>query len=267
MIPRRHKTEKKILPKLKDKFRLVIMNDETYEEVGSYRLSPLNLYLLLCTLIVLGFLLALSVVAYTPFKRLLPGFGWSPDHPDYLKVTTHVQNLESQVLAQQLYIDNFKKWLTGEATKDKTWEYKGDDPTKDFLNQSQNGLRNLINVYLTPPVKGEIIAEFVPLKKHYGVDILTTKNTKVLAPLDGKIIKAYYNIITGNTLMIQHSDGIVTQYQYNSALLKRVGDEVKAGDGIAIVGQSGTKSDGSNLHFELWKEGEPLDPLNYINFK
>ena len=71
---------------------------------------------------------------------------------------------------------------------------------------------------------------------------------------------------TGNTIAIQHRDNVITFYKHNSALLKKVGNMVKAGEAIAIIGNTGDHSTGPHLHFELWHKGIPVDPMDFINF-
>jgi len=106
----------------------------------------------------------------------------------------------------------------------------------------------------------------MPEKKHNGVDILAPANTAVKSVLDGYVIISAWNIDTGNTIGVQHADNVVSFYKHNSALLKEEGNFVKAGEALAIIGNSGTLSDGPHLHFELWIDGNPVNPENFIKF-
>ncbi|MBK8491772.1 MAG: M23 family metallopeptidase [Saprospirales bacterium] len=124
----------------------------------------------------------------------------------------------------------------------------------------------LEQLYFTPPLTGEISAGFMLDKKHFGVDILAPRNTPVKAVMDGWVIASDWTLETGNTIGIQHDNNLISFYKHNSALLKEIGSYVKAGEAVAIIGNSGTLSDGPHLHFELWHKGVPVDPDQYINF-
>jgi murein DD-endopeptidase MepM/ murein hydrolase activator NlpD len=65
---------------------------------------------------------------------------------------------------------------------------------------------------------------------------------------------------------VQHPNNVVTFYKHNSILLKKEGSRVKAGEALAIIGNSGERTTGPHLHFELWYNGRAVDPSDYINF-
>jgi len=125
----------------------------------------------------------------------------------------------------------------------------------------------LEQLFFIPPITGRMSEGFMPDKKHYGVDILAPKNTPIKAVMDGYVITSDWTLETGNTIGIQHANGIVTFYKHNSALLKKTGSLVKAGEAVAIIGNTGTLSDGPHLHFELWHKGKPINPIDFINFE
>jgi murein DD-endopeptidase MepM/ murein hydrolase activator NlpD len=120
--------------------------------------------------------------------------------------------------------------------------------------------------YLLTPLLGPISAQFDPNKKHFGVDILGAKNAAIKAVMDGYVISSDWTLESGNTIAIQHANNIVSFYKHNSSLLKKAGSFVQAGEAIAIIGNSGTLSDGPHLHFELWYNGHPVNPTEFINF-
>ncbi|MEL6844618.1 MAG: M23 family metallopeptidase, partial [Bacteroidota bacterium] len=126
--------------------------------------------------------------------------------------------------------------------------------------------RPIEQMYFMSPVQGEISAGYMPDKKHFGVDVLAPKNTAIKAAMDGFVITSDWTLETGNTLGIQHANNVITFYKHNSVLLKKVGDYVKSGEAIAIIGNTGTLTDGPHLHFELWHKGKPIDPLDYVGF-
>jgi len=116
------------------------------------------------------------------------------------------------------------------------------------------------------PLNGIITAKFAPLEKHYGIDIVAPHNDAVKSVLDGTVIMAAWTLETGYVIVIQHAGNLISVYKHNAVLLKQEGDFVKAGEPIAIAGNSGEISTGPHLHFELWYNGNPVNPTNYINF-
>lgn len=281
--------------KLKNTYRLVVMNNETFEEVVSQKISLQNIYLLLSTLIVVVAAIVVSLIVFTPLKRYIPGYGSGNDVRLVYELTNTIEDLEKQLESQKLYTENVKKILVGEnfeTVEDVEKEHTGKEisqenitPVKrskidDELREEiafqeindifKEGITNNASVpteqlYFTAPVNGEISAGFDP-DKHLGVDILAPKNTAIKAVLDGYIFFSDWTLETGNTIGIQHENNLITFYKHNSALLKKVGSQVKAGEAVAIIGNTGTLSDGPHLHFELWQKGKALNPRDFISF-
>jgi murein DD-endopeptidase MepM/ murein hydrolase activator NlpD len=134
------------------------------------------------------------------------------------------------------------------------------------LNISPRNIQ-LKDMRFTTPISGTVVSTFNPKKNnHLGVDIVAPKNTPVKAVMDGWVISSDWTLKSGHTIAIQHSNDLVSFYKHNSALLKRAGSYVRAGEAIAIIGNSGELTDGPHLHFELWHQGTPIDPLNYVRF-
>ncbi|MEM6260891.1 MAG: M23 family metallopeptidase [Bacteroidota bacterium] len=119
----------------------------------------------------------------------------------------------------------------------------------------------LLNLY--PPISGEIRAPFNMEKGHYGVDIVADEGAMVMAATDGRVIYAEYSEKDGHVIGLANQQGILTFYKHNSRLLARVGDIVLAGEGVAVIGNTGENSSGPHLHFELWYQGRPVDPMTY----
>lgn len=115
-------------------------------------------------------------------------------------------------------------------------------------------------------MKGTLTNRFDPVNKHFGIDIVSNPNEPIKSTLDGTVVLANFTSETGWVIGIQHSNNLFSFYKHNSALLKKVGDFVKAGEVIAVIGNSGELSEGPHLHFELWFNGTSLDPKKYIAF-
>lgn len=287
--------KKSLMERLQHTYRLVIMNNETFEEIGSYRLSLLNVYIALSTLMVLVAILVVSLIVFTPLKRLVPGYGDVSSHPELIHLNREIDSLSEALEAQQVYTESFRKILVGDVETIQEVpeeEYQPGDSTlqvdrikEDEILRREVELEEIQEIaqltkannfssrdlpleqmYFTPPLSGEVSAGFAPDKKHYGVDVLAPKNTAIKAVMDGWVIASDWTLETGNTIGIQHANNIVTFYKHNSVLLKEIGSFVKAGEAVAIIGNTGTLSDGPHLHFELWSKGVPVDPAQYINF-
>ena len=281
--------------RLRTTYRLVIMDDETFEEVSSYRLSLLNVYIAACTLFLFTALIVASIFIFTPLKQMIPGYGEVESNREYIRLRNKVNNLQSELSAQKTYTESIRRILMGdlEYTTDHTQESEMHPDTMEPVQRipEDEKLRREVNLdekldiahanlkkapdngkqipmdqmYFIPPVRGVVSAGFAPDKKHFGVDVLAPKNTPVKATLDGYVIASDWTLETGNTIAVQHGNELVSFYKHNSSLLKEEGDVVKAGEAIAIIGNTGTMSDGPHLHFELWKSGQPVNPEMYVN--
>ena len=264
--------------RIKDHYRLVVLNDETLQEVSSYKLNLLNLYILLSTMVVLVGLMVFAIIVYTPIKKIIPGYGDVNATPQFIELKEKTKNLEIELNAIQTYIDANKNRLMGNSTTTGTnvlieqayaaqqIELPDTVNTEESLESNSPIVAKKKIRFFNPPIRGIISAEHDKDDNHYGIDILAPKGSPISAILEGSVISSEYNIETGNTISIQHENNIVSTYKHNSVLLKKVGDYVKSGEAIAIVGNSGIRTDGPHLHFELWIEGQSIDPAEYINF-
>ena len=121
-------------------------------------------------------------------------------------------------------------------------------------------------MHFFPPVQGALNDGFDVSKRHFGVDIAVPKSQPIKSTLDGTVVLATWTAEDGHVIQVQHTNNLVSIYKHNSSLLKRTGQIVKAGDVIAISGNSGENTTGPHLHFELWYNGLPINPHNYIQF-
>lgn len=287
---------------LKNKFRLVIMNEDTFQEIASFKLTLFNFYLLGSSILVSVGFLALLFIAITPIKRYLPGYGLGSSSEEVLSLMRKVEDVENEMSAQRIYLNNVKRMLTGDVETVEDVPV----PEKNLLNnlvnleeknlvvpsEEDNQLRKEVElenignlakrsryalkgksedmpiegVFFVNPVKGEITSQFDLKKNHFGVDIVAPKNTAIKAALAGYVFLADWTLETGHTIGIQHTNNLITFYKHNAALLKKVGTFVKAGEAIAIIGNTGTKTEGPHLHFELWYKGIVMDPTDFISF-
>ena len=281
--------------KLQNTYRLVVMNDESFEEVGSYKLSLLNLYIAISAAIVLVVILVSALIFFTPIKRMIPGYG-DASSGDLMEISKTIADFDKKLKEQETYIDSRRRMLIGDdetesdVKEEKILELdtlqsvaiiKEDEilrqEVEEEVQSQQRQKLGSINVssnempleqlYFIPPITGVVSEQFMPDKKHFGTDILAPKNTPVKATLDGFVISSDWTLETGNTISIQHSNNLISFYKHNSALLKETGNSVKAGEAVAIIGNTGTLSNGPHLHFELWHKGKPINPEDFITFE
>ena len=137
---------------------------------------------------------------------------------------------------------------------------------EDKYNIFESSITNS-NLVLFPPVNGTISEGYNVKEKHYAVDIVVPKDTPVKATADGTVIFAEWTAETGYVIILEHSNELISVYKHNSSLTKQQGDLVKAGEVIAMAGNTGEFTTGPHVHFELWSRGYPVNPANFIDFK
>jgi murein DD-endopeptidase MepM/ murein hydrolase activator NlpD len=252
-------------------------------------------------LVFVGFL-ALVFIAVTPIKRYLPGYGLGSSSEEVLSLMRKVEEVENEMNAQRIYLNNVKRMLTGDVETEEDIPVPEKNLISNLVNleeqnlstpsEEDNELRKEVElenignlakrsrytgngksedmpiegVLFVNPLKGEITSQFDLKKNHFGVDIVAPKNTAIKAALSGYVFLADWTLETGHTIGIQHANNLITFYKHNAALLKKVGAFVKSGEAIAIIGNTGTKTEGPHLHFELWYKGIVMDPTDFISF-
>jgi len=280
---------------LKTNYRLVVMNEDTYEEVNTYHANLGRFFLTGgALLLIVSFLTSLFFLK-TPIVNILTRIT-SNTHSGTIELEQQINRLESDLNAERLRAENIQKILVGDLDTMGTGHSQGaldggmndtrvqvprislDEELRqnieaakqeEFLindNKLPKAEVPLAQRFFTPPISGEVSKSFSMQEKHFGVDIIAPKNTPIKATLDGFVISADWNLETGNTICLQHKGDVITFYKHNSALLKKVGDIVQAGEAIAIIGDTGDHSSGPHLHFELWHKGIPIDARDYVNF-
>lgn len=276
---------------LQNKYRLVILNDDSFAEKFSLRLSPLGLIILFASVTIVMTTFVISLVAFTSLREYIPGYGNVNDRKDIIKLSLRADSLENTITSRDWYITNLLNVFNGKTEgrtakplKDTTGKYSNIDvkPSEQDLklrneietNQlistsdkvSANKLNALSSYFFFSPVKGIITSSYNLNEEHFGVDIATNENEFIKSTLDGTIIFAGYTTIDGYVIQIQHGNDITTVYKHCSSISKKVGDFVKAGEPIGIVGNTGENTTSSHLHFEIWYNGFSINPQNYVVF-
>ncbi len=248
-------------------YRMVILNDETFEEVSSYKLTLRNIYVLVSSFIVALGLLIIACIVFTPVKKLIPGYADFESNPQFIQITQELESIQDSIAAQEIYLSSLRQLLTADGS---TLNLDGDiKPIQSQATVNQTIIQpkaaiSSKNMQISAPIQGIISLQFDPKINHFGIDILAPKDSPIKAISEGHVISSGWNLKTGHTIGIQHADRFISFYKHNQKNLKKEGDFVKAGEAIAIIGNSGTLSDGPHLHFELWYNGIPVNPEDYI---
>ncbi len=281
---------KTFFKKVKFKYRVSILNENTLEETFYIRLSRLNVFLVVCSFFAIVFLLNSVLIITTPLKYFLPGYASSDERIEIINKSINIDSIADVVSRQSEYIELLTQIMSGDIKVEKVVPLdslmlaKKEDlllkKTKSEQRFCQNFEKeeqyNLSVLSVAPkgqsefvffkPVKGAISQKYNPIKGIYGIKISTASNQNVVSVLEGTVINANFTIDEGYVMTIQHPNDFISVYKNNSQLLKNIGAQVKAGEGIAIAGNVTDKNINPYLHFELWQKGKPVNPEEYIIF-
>jgi Membrane proteins related to metalloendopeptidases len=286
---------KKLIPKKKGfwnkmsfKYKLSFLNEQTLEETFSFRLSRLYAVVVVLVFAFIMVFFTAIIIIKTPIRNYLPGYISAEVRQVLMENALKIDSIEQQMRKQNLYFNNVSAILRGEMEADEIVypdslpenydiDLDKSEETSEFIRNyeeeerynlsslpSQNSIPDNITFY--KPVKGIISSSFDPQKKHFGTDIAAIPKESVLATLKGTVIYVGFDANSGYIIQIQHNNGFISVYKHNALLLKSQGDEVEAGEAIALVGNTGSLSTGDHLHFELWHQGKPVNPQDYIRF-
>ena len=286
----RKKKPKRLKRKLLDKYRLVVLNEDTFEERISLKLTRLNVFVLVSLSAILLVLATLILIAFTPLREYIPGYSSTALKKQATELTFTADSLQQIINMNDKYFESIKKVLQGDVSKvdfnkdsiiqavklevnevdlrpnqeDSILREKVDKEDKYNLFESAKSGTNFV---LFPPVNGTISEPYNLKERHYAVDLVVAKNTPIKATADGSVIFAEWTVETGYVIILEHSQGLLSVYKHNASLTKTQGDLVKAGEVIATSGNTGDYTTGPHLHFELWNNGYPINPTNFIDFK
>ena len=283
------KEDKKFfLKKLLEKYRLVLLNDSTYEEKISFKISRINVFTYLLALMFFIILTTSAILFFTPIREYIPGYSSVDLQRQANSLSYKTDSLQQIVYLNDQYINSLKKVLTGDL---ETIEYNIDSIiSKDLLdlqiiekskedsilrqvveNEDKYNLNNIAKnkeyYMLISPIKGIVSQNYSVAEKHLAIDISVDIGTPVKSIANGRVLLSEWTTQTGYVLIIDHGSDLVSIYKHNSLLLKDQGDAVKQGEIIAMSGNTGVLTSGPHLHFELWSEGFSIDPKTLIDFE
>ena len=284
----KEKEKKPLKERLLNKYRLVILNEETYEERISYRLNRLNIFLLTAFIALIIIITTICLIAFTSIKEYIPGYDSTALRTVAAQNIEKLDSLTFVMEKNQEFINSIGAVILGEATeeefKKETVINRADISDLDFKTNLEDSLlrrivekedrfnvlesaSSKVKFVLFSPIYGEVTSAFDFGIKHLGTDIAASTNTPVKAVADGTIVLAEWTVETGFVVVVEHSFGLTSIYKHNSSGLISQGELVKAGQVLALSGNTGELSTGPHLHFELWRDGSPTNPEDYISFE
>jgi len=288
-VSKKDQKKGKLKQKLTDKYRLVVLNEDTFEERISLKLSRLNVFVLGGIFSILLVAITAVIIAFTPIKEYIPGYLSTKLKADAVKLTFEADSLKQKLAILENYTKALKPVLTGEITSEEidSLQVEARQITIDEseLNASKedslfrekveritqfallDNAKSNVKIVFFAPLKGTISQSFDANSKHFAVDIVAKKGTPIKAAADGTVIFSGWSAETGYAIILKHNKDFITVYKHNGNLLKQQGDFVKSGEVIASVDSTGELTTGPHLHFELWKGGYAINPTNFIDFK
>lgn len=289
-MAKKGKKRKEIKRKLLHKYRLVILNESTFEEKISFKLSRLNVFVT-GTLFIIGLIgLTTLLIAFTPLREYIPGYSSTRLKQQATDLTYKTDSLVNVLSYTNRYLDNIRMVLRGdiennEINRDSLFEQFKIDPStvdltpikEDSLLRASVALEDKYNLFersngssavvLFSPLTGTLTQQYNADEKHYAVDVVAPVDTPIKSVANGTVVFAEWTAETGYVIILEHKEGLISVYKHNGSLNKSQGDIVRAGEVIASVGNTGELTTGPHLHFELWTNGIPVNPLDYVDFK
>lgn len=281
-----------LMEKMRHKYRMDVINEQTFEVRFSTRLSRLRVFAALGLVFLVAVAITVLVIEFTPVKELFSGFGNTDYRLQSERTALALDTAQQKLDQQQAYLDTLHAILNGtlgeqslgeqapqpirydsleleNSSSDsmfrKEVEYE-DQYSLSFGKASPTAAGDQTNLFFFSPLRGVVLNGFDKQQKHYGVDVASDKNKPISATLDGTVIFAGWTNEDGYVIHLQHAHDFVSVYKHNSSLSKQVGDPVEVGETIAIIGNTGENSTGPHLHFELWHKGRPVDPQSLMPF-
>jgi len=273
--------------KRSDIFRLSLTEDISHREVRSLRFSRGRMIVGLVTILVLVLVAAFCIVAYTPLRSFIPGYPDAQTRRQAVQNAMRIDSLETRILQWELYTENLRRVVSGEepvrldsliqrisserelgspdaAAADSALRVMVQEEERYEISGKKRNLP-IEGIHFFVPIKGVVSAEYSP--SHPFIDVSAPTGTTVMSVLDGSIVFVSWDADEGYTLVLQHEGDLISVYGHNQKILHKVGDRVTAGTPVALLGSpSAAASGGDRLRFELWYEGNSVNPTEYISF-
>jgi murein DD-endopeptidase MepM/ murein hydrolase activator NlpD len=287
-MPKERKRDK-IKKLFQNPYRIVIFNDLNLHIIKQIRFNARTLVMALVFAVICIIIGVTVLIAFTPLREYIPGYPTGKMRQMLIRNVLVVDSLDLEIQRRDRYFNDFRAMLAGETPSDTAVKrgtvprpdqvqfkkYDHDSLFKEEIAQEKTNLGiNTVSVarggvsglLFFPPLNGMVTGKHDVSNGHFGVDIVGKLNSRISSALDGTVIFAGWTIDTGYVIYVQHEQNLVTVYRHNAELLKIQGDKVRAGEAIAIMGNSGKETTGPHLHFEMWLNGVSVNPEDYIKF-
>ena len=281
---------KNFLKRIFNDYKVVVSSEDTFEEKLSFRANKINVFIIMLLYSIILIAFTISIVFFTQLREMVPGYSSSDLLNRAIYLTKKTDSLEQQITLNNKFYKSIEDVLSGNVDEFISRDELSIDSNlikseiftispnlqdsilrKYVENEEKFNLTNnelvIENKMFFSPIKGEITQSFNFNENHFAIDIAADIGTPVKSVLDGKIIFSEWSLETGYVVVIDHGENIISVYKHNSKILKEQNDFVQAGEVIAYSGNQGNLSTGPHLHFELWKNGTPIDPEPLLNFK
>ena len=201
----------------------------------------------------------LSVIALSFIASLSLILLSIPIVKEYLQITA----INNEIKQQKEIIDNIDKTLEDIGVMKSYIEGIITSDDKDVI--PDNNIRFMVtdNIPSTKPANGIISKEFDLNILHFGIDIVNDESTPIFAVANGVVIYSDFSRELGNGVVIDHQNGYYSHYYHNEENFVKKNEKIDEGMLIAKLGNTGV-STGPHLHFEIWKDGQPIDPFTFF---
>jgi len=283
------KSRKTLSNWLTNRFLLILRNEENFAEKTTISFTYAKLILITFVLLLVMMLASLYLSSTLMSQWFDPRHELIVMDRHLVNLVEKVDSLENQMRVKDQFINNVQRVLIGEVSADDSAFFNNatrsvnnviepipaidsqfrkdfEESELTFLNVRNPISQNLEEQYFYSPIEGIVTTEFNIKEEHYGIDIVSNSNEPVKSVAEGTVIFSDWTQESGNVITIQHRGNIISVYKHNSALLKKVGNFVKSGEAIAIIGNTGEFTSGPHLHFEMWYNGNSVDPEEFISF-
>lgn len=284
------KQNKTFLKRIFNDYKVVVSSEDTFEEKLSFKANKINAFIIMLLYSIILIAFTISIVFFTQLREMVPGYSSSDLLNRAIYLTKKTDSLEQQIALNNKFYKSIEDVLSGNVDEFISRDELSIDSNlinPDIFTISPNLQDSILRQYVEnedkfnltnnelvienkmffSPIKGEITQSFNFNENHFAIDIAADIGTPVKSVLDGKIIFSEWSLETGYVVVIDHGENIISVYKHNSKTLKEQNDFVQAGEVIAYSGNQGNLSSGPHLHFELWKNGTPIDPEPLLNFK
>ena len=281
---------KRLLKKLLNKRRLVILNEDTFEETFSLKLNLMNVFVVVTLSAIFLIGITTYIIAFTPLREYIPGYASTKLKKEAMDLAIKSDSLEKSFQLNNTYIASIKKVLAGDLeyaklnkdsliAKEKKVINEKDFATTEIEKKLREKVieedkynvfesaKPKINFVLMPPAEGIIIEKYSAINNHLFVKIALANNTAIKAVGSGTIIFSDWTPSNGYVIIAEHQEGILSVYKNAGSVTKKQGDIIKSGEVIALAGNFSNPDESITLHFELWKNGFPINPTQFINFQ